>query len=260
MDTVFFLASKLFGAALKLETWLLAMALVVFWASLRHNLRVARIFSTALCLTILGIGVLPLGDVLLRPIETVFPIDRDLRAVDGIIVLGGAEDVPASRQAGQPQLGESGDRYIAALTLAHRHPTARLLFAGGSGRLRDVAGLVVSEAAIAEQIFRAQGIARERMLFESRSRNTAENARLSHALANPGADERWVLITSAFHMPRAVDSFAAAGWQNIAPFPVDFRTRAWSEGLGWNFQRNLGLMNTALRERVGRVVYAMTGR
>nr|WP_309502616.1 YdcF family protein [uncultured Roseovarius sp.] len=260
MDTVFFALSKLLGAALKLETWLLVLALVALWANLRSWLRVARFASAALVLAILGIGLFPLGDVLMRPLEAEFSVKKDLAKVDGIVVLGGGEDVPASRQSGQPQLGEGGDRYVAAMALAQAHPEARLLFAGGSGRLRDMNGTEISEAAIAERIFRAYGIETARMLFESRSRNTTENARFSHALAGPKDGEQWVLITSAFHMPRAVRSFSTAGWQEIVPFPVDFRTRAWPDGFGWNFQRNLGLSNTALREWVGRAVYSMTGR
>lgn len=260
MDTLFFIISKLLGTALKVETWLLLLSFLTFWASLRSWLRVSRIASATLVLAILGIGFLPLGDLLMRPLEAGFPIRDVLAKVDGIIVLGGGEDVPASTMSGQPQLGEGGDRYIAALALAHAYPDARLLFAGGSGRLRDMNGAEVSEAAVAEQIFRGQGIAPERMLFESRSRNTTENARLSHAIAGPKDGEQWVLITSAFHMPRALSSFTAAGWREIVPFPVDFRTRDWHDGFGWNFQRNLGLTNTALREWVGRAVYSMTGR
>ncbi len=236
------------------------MALVAFWASLRSWLRVAKFASATLVLAILGIGLLPLGDALMRPLEAEFPTIKILGKIGGIVVLGGGEDVPASDQSGQPQLGEGGDRYLAALALAQAYPEARLLFTGGSGRLRDMIGSEVSEASIAERIFRAQGISSERMLFEDRSRNTTENARLSHLLSGPEDGEQWVLVTSAFHMARAMKSFTAAGWQDIVPFPVDFRTRHWSDGLGWNFQRNLGLTNTALREWAGRAVYLMTGR
>ncbi|WP_417525556.1 YdcF family protein [Marinovum sp.] len=256
----FFILSKLLGVALKLETWLLVLALFTFWASLRAWHRAAKTASAVLVLALLGIGLLPLGDALLRPLETGFPLVTDLVSVDGIIVLGGGEDVPASRRSGQPQLGAGGDRYIAALALARAHPEARLVFAGGRGRLRDMTGSALSEAAVAEGIFRAQGLAPERLLFEGRSRNTAENARLSHALAKPAAGEQWVLITSAFHMSRALRSFTAAGWQEITPVPVDFRTWDLADGLGWSFQRNLGLTNLALREWAGRVVYALTGR
>lgn len=236
------------------------MALITVWASLHGRLRVVQFGSAAMALAILGVGLFPVGDVLMRPLEAEFPVKEDLGKVDGIIVLGGGEDVPASRQSGQPQLGEGGDRYIAALALAQRYPEARVLFSGGSGRLRDMTGTEVSEAAIAKQIFETLGIAPERMLFEGRSQNTTGNARLSHALTKPRAGSRWVLITSAFHMPRAIDSFTAAGWEEVVPFPVDFRTRDWPDGLGWNFQRNLGLTNTALREWTGQVVYSLTGR
>ncbi len=209
---------------------------------------------------ILGLGFFPVGDVLIRPFEKEFSIQRNLTDVDGIIVLGGGEDVAASHRAGQPQFNEAADRYIAALALARDFPDARLIFAGGSGRLRDMVGAKVSEAEVARQFFEEQGVAPERLLFEDQSSNTAENARLSRVLADPQGREKWVLVTSAFHLPRAMNSFSRAGWENIVPYPVDFRTRDLSDGMGWNFQRNLGLTNIALREWVGRAAYSVTGR
>lgn len=260
MDTAFFVVSKLLGMVLQLETWFLGLAVLAFWASLRGRLRIAQFASALLALLILGIGLLPIGDVLLHPLETRFPVREGLSRVNGIVVLGGGEDVPASRRSGQPQLGEGGDRYVAAIALAKSYPEARLLFAGGSGRLRDMVDNDVSEADIATEVFRTHGIANQRILFENQSRNTAENARLSHALVKPKKGDRWVLITSAFHMPRAVASFKAAGWHEITPFPVDFRTRRWRDGLGWNFSRNLGVTNLALREWAGRAAYSLAGR
>lgn len=258
MDTVFFLAAKVVGAALKIETWLALLAAFAFWGSWRDHRRLATRASAALMGLILAIGFMPVGDWLLRPIEQSVPQPGPLSKIDGIIVLGGGEDVAASSAAGQAQTGEGGDRYLAGIALAGQHPQARLVFAGGSGRLRDVSGAFVSEAAIAEQIFTVHGIAEDRVLLESRSRNTAENARFALELADP--EETWVLVTSAFHMPRALRSFRAAGWENLVPYPVDYRTRNWREGLGWAFARNLGLLNTALKEWVGRAVYAATGR
>lgn len=260
MDTVFFALSKGLGAFLKVETWLLALAGLTFWASMSARIKVARYGSAVLALAILGLGLFPLGDVLMRPLEAEYPAGAAPAEVDGIVLLGGGEDVAASLYSGQPQLGEGGDRYLAALALARANPDARLLFAGGSGRLRDITGNEVSEAAVAERIFQAQGIAPRRLLLEGQSRNTNENARLSYALAEPKKDETWVLITSAFHMPRALGSFSEAGWPALIPFPVDFRSRDWSDGLGWNFQRNLEMTNIALREWVGRLVYSVTGR
>ncbi|MBF9060067.1 YdcF family protein [Rhodobacterales bacterium HKCCSP123] len=260
MDTAFFILSKLVGAGLRVETWLVLMAIAALVAATRGNLQGARRWSALMVLGMLLVGFVPLGDRLLRPIEHLYPPIEDTGDIDGIIVLGGGEDVPASLLAGQPQVGEGGDRYLAALALARTAPGALILFAGGSGRLRDVTGGHVSEAAIAERIFLSHGIGPERLLVESRSRNTAENARLARELADPSEAARWVLVTSAFHMPRAVASFERAGWDGILPYPVDYRTRGWRDGLGWNFERNLGLLNTAILEWVGRAAYALTGR
>jgi uncharacterized SAM-binding protein YcdF (DUF218 family) len=260
LDTAFFVLSKLAGVVIKVESWLLICAMISFWAGLNHNMRLQKWTCVTLVLAFLALGLIPLGDILLRPIEARFPVVKDVGMVDGIIVLGGGEDVPASRQSMQPELGEGGDRYMAAVELARRYPGARLLFTGGSGDLRHISDTDITEAEIARQVFEGFGIGSQRIIFENRSRNTAENARLSYVLVAPEANERWILITSAFHMPRAVNSFEAAGWRGIIPYPVDFRTWAWSDGLGWNFQRNLALVNIALSEWVGRAAYVVARR
>ena len=113
---------------------------------------------------------------------------------------------------------------------------------------------------MAGRFFRDQGVAPERLLLEGQSRNTAENARLSLDLAAPAPHETWVLVTSAFHMPRAMRSFEAAGWTGLVPWPVDYRTSAFTDGVGWNLTRNLQVLNTAIRERVGQVAYRLSGR
>jgi len=260
MDTVFFIASKLAGILLQVETWLLILAILAFRASRNANYGRAAWASGGLALSILMIGILPLGDVALRPVEATIPMRGEVGRIDGILLLGGGEDVAASQAWGQSQTGEGGDRYLAAIALARQHPQARIVFAGGSGRLRDADGATLSEAHVASRIFADHGIASDRVLLEDISRNTAENARLSLALADPAPGEVWVLVTSAFHMPRALESFLAAGWEGILPYPVDHRTRPWGDGLGWNFARNLGLLNSAIREYVGRAAYAATGR
>ena len=144
---------------------------------------------------------------------------------------------------GQMQLNEGGDRYAAGVALAQRFSDAQLLFTGGSGALRDLTGAAVSEASVAERFFLNQGIDRDRLLLEGLSRNTAENARLSLALANPTPDETWVLVTSAFHMPRAIQSFELAGWGDLVPWPVDYRTSKFTDDIGWDLTRNLEVLN-----------------
>jgi uncharacterized SAM-binding protein YcdF (DUF218 family) len=131
LDTVFFALSKLVGFALKLEVWLLVLAILTFWASMRSRRRLAIGSSATLVGAIVVMGVLPVGDALVGPLENEFAIQKVISNVDGIVVLGGGEDVAASRRSGQPQLNDGADRYIAALALAQRFPQARLLFAGG---------------------------------------------------------------------------------------------------------------------------------
>ena len=257
MDTAFFITSKLIGALLRPDTWIVIALAVLVVALVTNRRRLAlRIGSTMLALLV-ALAILPLGDLLLQPVERTYPAHPPLDRVDGIIVPGGGEDVRTSTYWGQMQLNEGGERFTAALALARRFPQARVLFTGGSGALRDLTGSETSEAAMAERFFLDQGIAPGRLLLEGQSRNSAENARLSLALAAPAAGETWVLVTSAFHMPRAMHSFETAGWTGLVPWPVDYRTSAFADGIGWNLTRNLQVLNIAVHELVGQFVYRL---
>ncbi len=260
MDTAFFIASKLIGAMLRPDTWIiLALAMIVL--ALVINLRRVALWTGSVTLALLvALSVLPLGDLLLQPVERTYRAHPPLDQVDGIIVLGGGEDAGASAYWDQVQLNEGGERYIGAMTLARRFPQARVLFTGGSGALRDLTGAETSEAAIAERFFLDQGIAPTRLLLEGQSRNTAENARLSFVLAAPAPGKTWVLVTSAFHMPRAMRSFEEAGWAGLVAWPVDYRTSAFTDGVGWNLTRNLQVLTTAIREQVGQLAYRLFER
>ena len=260
MDTVFFIASKLIGALLRPDTWIIIALAIVVLALIMQRHRLAIWLGSLTLIALATLAILPLGSLLLQPIERSYPANPPLSQVDGIIVLGGGEDARASAYWGQMQFNEGGDRFAAGLSLARQFPDAQLLFTGGSGALRDVAGAIVSEASIAERFFIDQGIDPNRLLLEGRSRNTAENASLSLALANPSADETWVLVTSAFHIPRAMRSFEAAGWTGLVAWPVDYRTSRFTDDIGWDLTGNLQVLNTAIREQVGQLAYRLTGR
>ena len=260
LDTLFFIAAKLLGALIRVDTWfVLGLALIV-WSALAGKRRTLRISSVGLLVIAIILAIVPVGHLALQPIERTFAANPPLERVDGIIVRGGGEDASASAYWGQVQLAEGGDRYTAGVALARRFPDAKLLFAGGSGALRDVVLQRATEAEYVEQLFLDLGVNPDRILTESRSRNTAENARLSFEIAQPSADEVWVLVTSAFHMPRAMRSFETAGWPKILAYPVDYRTSSFADGLGWNLAPNVSLLNTAIRERVGQLAYYLTAR
>lgn len=259
-DTLFLLASKFIWFVLRPESWVILGVGLVFAGAAFRRWRLATVAGGATFAFVLLLSIVPLGEIAIRPLEARYPPNPAIGRVDGIILLGGSEDAAATAYWNQTQFGESGERYLQALALARRFPDAQLIFTGGSGLLRDLAGRTVSESDVARRFFQDQGLSPDRLTVESQSRTTAENARLTFALLDPMPEQRWLLVTSAHHMPRAMESFRAAGWQGVTAWPVDFRFRPLSRSIGWDFARNLDTLNTALREYVGLIDYRLAGR
>jgi uncharacterized SAM-binding protein YcdF (DUF218 family) len=136
-----------------------------------------------------------------------------------VIILGGAISPELSRARGSVALNEAAERVTAAADLARRYPAAQIVFSGGSGSLFGGD----AEADFVSPLLESFGIARERVTLEGRSRNTAENARLTKELVQPKSGERWLLVTSAYHMPRAIGVFRREGF-SIEAYPVDWRS------------------------------------
>ncbi|MFN3845714.1 MAG: YdcF family protein [Paracoccaceae bacterium] len=258
MDTTVFVLGKLVGLLIRPDMWLAAGLGLTVLALERSWLRAAR-WAGAVTLTVmLAVGFLPLGDLMLAPLESHHPVAPALPRIDGIVVLGGGEDAERSAHHGQVQLNEGAERLTEGLRLARAHPGARLVFTGGSGALRDALGGGASGAEVAGWFWSEQGVSGP--VLEGASRTTSENARATRALVTPAQDETWVLVTSAFHMPRALQSFRAAGWPDVHPWPVDFRSRPLVRGLRCDLDANLMRMRTALNEYVGLVGYRLLGR
>jgi len=256
-DTMFFVVSKLVGVLIRTETWIvlslgfIALALVLNW----HG--VAKFVGLLAFGFFLVMSILPIGDLVLRPLERTYPAFPDLTDVDGIVVLGGGRGPSPWRQ---PGTDECADRYISAVFLAQRFPDAKIIFSGGFGRLRDLIGSPATDTNFAKRIFLSRGVSADRLILDDLSRNTTENARRSFELAQPEVGETWILVTSAYHMRRAMRSFERAGWDNIVPYPVDYRSRRFSVALGWNPIRNIHTLDTVAMELFGQLVYDITGR
>src|SRR5262249_7625752 len=118
-----------------------------------------------------------------------------------------------------------------------------------------------SEAEAAIPIFERLGLAPGRVISEGRSRNTEENAAFSKLIADPKPGERWFLVTSAYHMPRAIGVFREAGFP-VEPYPVDWRIHRVEAGppLFVTMRDGLWRTDTAVHEWVGLAVYWLTGR
>jgi uncharacterized SAM-binding protein YcdF (DUF218 family) len=256
---MFFILSKILGffalpSNLVITAGLIGILLLATrWRQFGLWLAIASLFLCAI------MGLSPLGNALILTLEQRFPPwDAARGAPDGIVVLGGAITPDISAARGAPALNEAAERITAAAELARRYPQARLIFSGGSSALLFDEGV---EAAIAVQQFEALGVARGRVVAEEQSRNTIENAVFSRLLADPKPGERWLLVTSAYHMPRAVGVFRQAGFA-VEAYPVDWRTRGLADAarpfasLGDGLRRT----DTAVREWVGLLVYRLTGK
>lgn len=202
-------------------------------------------------------GLSPAANLLLLPLEQRFPRPAIEAAPDGIIVLGGSFDTVVAGARHEIALTEAAERLTEIAALARRWPEARIVFSGGSGQIiYDGA----TEADLAAQVFQSFGVPLERMTFEGRSRNTVENARFTRDLVTPQAGERWLLVTSAYHMPRAVGCFRQVGF-DVDAWPVDYRTRGPEDATRPFSSVSAGLRRTdvALREWVGLVTYWLLG-
>jgi uncharacterized SAM-binding protein YcdF (DUF218 family) len=207
---------------------------------------------------IIAVGLSPLGLVMLRTLEDRFPAWDDSRgAPTGFVILGGALDADMSAARRTPALDGSAERLTIVAELARRYPGARFIYSGGSGSLFGGE----AEADYVVPLFESFGIDKARVVIERKSRNTAENAEFSKPLAAPKAGDRWVVVTTGTHMPRAIGAFRAAGF-DVEAFPVDWRTRGADEAFAANlvFLGGLSAFDAATREFVGLMAYRLSGR
>jgi uncharacterized SAM-binding protein YcdF (DUF218 family) len=173
-----------------------------------------------------------------------------------LLSLEGAVDPALSLAYGETVFNSSVARVLSGIALARRHPEAKLALIGGEGGYTPV-GLAESRATLGFVV--EQGIDAARVILEERSRSTHENATYAKAAIRPEPGETWVLVTSAFHMPRAVASFAAMDWP-VIPYPVDYKVDP-RTGLRPNFNLVDGLSAGTLagKEWAGLLGYRLMG-
>ena len=255
---MFFPLSKLIFFLITPSNLLIMMS--VAGALLLAATRLRRTGSTLVLSGTLGLllaGMSPLSDLVILPLEQRFPaFATEGLEPTGIIMLGGGIETGLSAARDQVVVNDAGERPIYFADLARRFPKARLVFSGGSGIL----GGGTSEADMVSRHADAIGLPRSRLILESHSRNTRENATFTAALVHPKPGETWLLLTSAWHMPRAIGCFRQAGF-TVEAFPVDYRTRGWSDLLHFHSFSSDGLLqlDLAAKEWVGLLAYKLAG-
>lgn len=255
---MFFELSKILGFFAQPSNLIIVAGLV---GALLLRTRLARagwtlVVGSLVLLAVVGFS--PVGNALMLSLEQRFPPwDESRGPPDGIVVLGGAISPEVSATRGAPALNEAAERLTVLADLARRYPQARIIFSGGTAAVIFRGG---TEAEFAVPLMQSFGIARERITAEDRSRNTIENAVFSKDLAQHKPGERWLLVTSAAHMPRAIGVFRRVGFE-VEPYPVDWRTGGSGDVVRPFTTLSEGLARTdaAMREWVGLIVYWLMG-
>ena len=231
--------------------WLLALVLMPRFRRLASSM----LWGGMLVLGLLGFSAVP--DALLRSLESQYkaPTLTQSNPYAGVIVLGGATGSPRVYKAhGQVPLGDAAERMSVPIALMRKFPNFELIFSGGEGRLVPTG---TTEAELAKIFYEEQGVDMKRVTLESKARNTRENASQVAALLGERCKQPWLLVTSAWHMPRSMAEFEATGC-NVTAYPVDFHTSEESSWTDYSMVGSLAAWQKALHEYLGMFVYGLT--
>ena len=251
-----FVLSKLLSAITQPLFWLsLWWFLALVMLPRFKRMATSMLWGGMLVLGLLGFNAVP--EALLGSLENQYkaPTLTQSNPYVGVIVLGGATGRPGIYKAhGQVPLGDAAERMTLPIGLMRKFPNFELIFSGGEGRLVPTG---TTEAEIAKVFYEEQGVDMKRVTLESKARNTRENARQVAALLGERCKQPWLLVTSAWHMPRSMAEFEAVGC-NVTAYPVDFHTAEESSWTDYSMAGSLGAWQKALQELLGMLVYGLT--
>lgn len=253
--TEFFGLTKLLGLLIEPGNAIflvLLTATLLLWLGRWQASRRLLTFVTS----VLGLVILvPVASFMLTPLEQRFPSPPLPADVHGIILLGGAQQPRLSHAYGQAALNERAERMTTFLALARRYPAAKLVASGGSA---DPLRPNLKEAETTRMFLIEQQFDVRRVLFETRSRNTHENAVFSRQVAKPEPGETWLLITSAAHLPRAIGVFRKLEW-TVLGVPCDYNAPPPTTP-NLSLLGELRLIHHAAHEWLGLGVYYLAGK
>ncbi|WP_375574097.1 YdcF family protein [Ahrensia marina] len=267
MSDLDLLPSKLLSVLLRPDFWLWLGLLTALWASWRGWRRLATWVLVSLVVAVTLVGFVPVGHVWLAPLESRFPTNPDLTDTpSAIVVLGGGEDIRTSAAWDAHNVSSAGDRILHAIRRAHEFPGIPVLFTGGAFNATNDP-LLEGNAERVGEMLQASGIPPEHVHIGAIARTTAEHpaditAFLEDQGLTPTTDAPMLLITSAFHMPRAMGVLCTAGIDHVIADPTDHRTvpgARWQDTIRWAYAGNLSNLQLAIREWVGLLAYQRAG-
>jgi uncharacterized SAM-binding protein YcdF (DUF218 family) len=273
---MFFISSKIIWLAIAPSSLLCALFFVslIFFMFKKH--RPARFCAGLGIVLFLFIGCTSFADRALAKWERQYSLlntagtELDMDNIAGVVLLGGGLDL--SRSIAQNRLvlsHHNGDRIIAFLDLIQHNPDLSYIYSGGHG------AVISSKAEDKRKIGEAEyarpfidSLTNNRHIYyESKSQNTYQNAMYSKRLhineinATWPSEKPWLLVTSAYHMPRAYAAFKNLGW-NVKPYPSSYiceETKSlWH--LTPKFWENWAKIDILAHEVVGMMAYKLTNK
>jgi uncharacterized SAM-binding protein YcdF (DUF218 family) len=234
---------------------LLIVALLAFW---RRRERLGRRALALAVLLFAFLGIVAIPAAIVQRLENAYPATtRSPSEFEGVLVLGGG--LTGGRRAyerGQTMLSGSAERVTTAAALARRFPDLKIVLTGYAGHKESVGA---TEAGGTLKFFQEQGVPTSGVIVEPTARNTFEIAENVKAIAGIDPSRPWLLLTSAWNMPRAVLAFRKAGW-NVEPLPVDYLTGTTIDYFQYSIIGGAGTWSFVLHEVLGIAWYRMTGR
>ena len=250
MDDIGFWLSKIIWAVFSPAHFIVILFILSFFLSQTNGL---KSFIRGLTAVFFVVALLfPIGDWALLPLEQCNSDQGMPMRVDGVFILGGGVNTRLSDQRHAIAFNDSSERIFALLKLLKQYPNAQFIYSGGSSSLKQNS---IGEAEYVKQFLDDMAVRPQTMGFESQSRNTYEDALLNKEIYGKTPKQNWLLVTSAFHMPRSYGLFQKMGQKTetmFFPYPVDYKTGGqFKFELRMDMLENLLKLDTAAHEYVG---------
>jgi uncharacterized SAM-binding protein YcdF (DUF218 family) len=252
---MFFVLSKTITIFLMPIYWLLALALLTFFAKKRKRLYASALIACAILLT----NPFLINSLLLSWEVKPTPLASLHETFEVGIVLTGITNHMKSPHD-RIYMNEGADRIMHALMLYRKGKIRKILITGGTVTLSNKT--YRSEASALQEVLMQANVPKEDIIMEEKARNTRENALYAkEILTKQFPKKRYLLITSAFHMRRAHACFQRIGVQ-VTPFSAGFLTQDVQYSIGMLMlptERSIGLWQILVHEIIGYLTYKVIG-
>ena len=214
---MYFYLSKIAAPLLNITNILFLIIILLVFFSNFSNKKI-NFIKNFIAILFFFISFLPLGNYGLKYLENNFLNQKKLTNVDNIIILAGSENINHTKITSKTNLNDGSERLIASVKLGLENINSKIFFLGGDGNLikNDF-----DETDVAKKFYSDVGFDISKVKFIKNTRNTVEN--LQEFKIHADNKKINVLITSAFHMKRAM-IIAKKLNINLIPYAVDFRS------------------------------------